>query len=787
MDDQSTPSAPLLSDSTADKDLLDFSPYTNTLLDIIRDPKTEGPLVIGLFGTWGSGKTSLMKFVQDDLAKDESCTFRLAWFDAWKYEKEDALWRALLLRVIDNLRDRNDKGEDVTPDPFKTEIARLEERLYRDVEWEEKGGLTIDLPELAKGFAGTAVRLSIAMLPGFAAEAVQAAQKAIGKGEDVSSILAAFDRKAIEHHQAQLRSIEQFQHEFAKLVGDRVVAHGERLVVFVDDLDRCLPEKAIEVLEAMKLFLDVKGCIFLLGLDQDVVTRSIKVKYRGFAVDEGEESDKRIPIDGAAYLEKIIQVPFRLPKIEARTMMPFVHGLARFPDVRCENVFAEGLEANPRKVKRAINVFLFISKLAEKRAIKLQSVRLAKIVAIYHSHPELYELLRLNPALLRDLEAYLRVQAATPREMERGLPRVESTGTGERTAPETLPAPIPARLITDSLRRVLLLFPMDDDACFAKADYDELNSYFTLTRGAIVQSATVAAPATTAVASALPATMLAFPIPTFVPVPAGEFLMGTSHADIEQLLKMKEMQEWAKDWKEKGWFKSEQPQHRVTLDEFQIGKYPVTNAQYQAFIQATDRQPPSYWSDGTFAEEIAAYPVVYVSWKDAAAYCEWLTQQLRIANQLRENESIRLPTEAEWEKAASWDDEKKAKGFWPWGNIWDAAKCNTAESGIGTTTPVGKYSPAGDSFYGAADMAGNVLEWCADWYDENYYKNLALSADEASPDKNPTEPDSRQARSLRGGSWFNYQFGARCAFRNWTYPDDRYGYVGFRCARGFSG
>jgi len=281
--------------------------------------------------------------------------------------------------------------------------------------------------------------------------------------------------------------------------------------------------------------------------------------------------------------------------------------------------------------------------------------------------------------------------------------------------------------------------------------------------------------------------MLAFPIPTFVPVPAGEFLMGTSHADIEQLLKMKEMQEWAKDWKEKGWFKSEQPQHRVTLDEFQIGKYPVTNAQYQAFIQATDRQPPSYWSDGTFAEEIAAYPVVYVSWKDAAAYCEWLTQQLRIANQLRENESIRLPTEAEWEKAASWDDEKKAKGFWPWGNIWDAAKCNTAESGIGTTTPVGKYSPAGDSFYGAADMAGNVLEWCADWYDENYYKNLALSADEASPDKNPTEPDSRQARSLRGGSWFNYQFGARCAFRNWTYPDDRYGYVGFRCARGFSG
>ncbi len=551
------PSAPLLSDRAADRDLLDLTPYTQTLLDIIRDPATEGPLVIGLFGTWGSGKTALMQFVRDELARDAARKFRLAWFDAWKYDKEDALWRALLLRVIDNRRDRDDQGVDITPEPLKSEIARLEQRLYRDVEWEEKGGLTVDLPKLGKAAAAGAIKLSFAMLPGFAAEVVKAAQAALGNAEDAGKFLDAFDRHVIEHHQAQLRSIEQFQHEFEKLVAERIVAQGERLVVFVDDLDRCLPEKAIEVLEAIKLFLDVKGCIFLLGLDQEVVTRGIKVKYREFAVDEGAEGDKRIPIDGAQYLEKIIQLPFRLPKIEPRAMQPFVAQLAAFPDPRCADVFAEGLETNPRKVKRGVNIFLFLSKLAERRKIPSKPVRLAKIVVVYHSHAELYDLLRLNPALLRDLEAYLRQQAAsTPRE-----------GTVERTAQPTATAPVPARLITDALKRVLTLYLDDRDACFLDADYAELASYFTLTRGAVVETPAGAVPESAA-RGALP-----FPVLTFVSIPAGEFLMGTS-----------------------------------------------------------DHQPPSHWSGGTFAEELSAHPVVNVSWNNAVAYCEWLTEKFRISD-----------------------------------------------------------------------------------------------------------------------------------------------------------
>jgi formylglycine-generating enzyme required for sulfatase activity len=757
MADQPKQSAPLLSDRAADRDLLDFSPYTNTLLDIVRDPKTEGPLVIGLFGKWGSGKTSLMRFIERDL-RERQPAFRVAWFDAWKYEKEDALWRALLLRVVDSLR-VFENGADKTPRELKIAIERLEQRLYREVEWEDKGNLTIDLPKLGKAAAGSAIRLSFAMLPGFAAEAVKAAQEALGKAEDTNTLFDAIQRESVKHRQAQLRSLEQFQHEFSALIETHIIKNNQRLVVFVDDLDRCLPEKAIEVLEAIKLFLDVRGCIFLLGLDQEVITRGIKVKYRDFAVDEGAESEKRIPIDGAAYLEKIIQLPFRLPQIEPTAMKPFVHELSALTDARCEDVFAIGLETNPRKVKRATNIFLFIAKLAERREIAIRPVRLAKIVVIYHSHAELYNRLRVNPALLRVLEEYLRRQAAqTPREAERAFPKMDAAETAERTARETEPAPVPAQWLTPGLREILLLFPDDADAGFANIEYEELVSYFTLTRGTIAQT-----PETSARAA------LAFPVPTFVRVATGEFLMGTSDEDIATLLAMKETQAWAKEWKEKGYFKREQPQHRVVLDEFEIGKYPVTNVEYQAFVKETNHSAPSDWTGQEFPEDCAAHPVVNVSWDDAVGYCEWLTRKLRDAKHLRENQVVRLPTEAEWEKAACWDDAKKAKQIFPWGNVWDDAKCNSGRR-IGTTTPVGKYSPDGDSPYGAADMAGNVLEWC-----RTLYQPYPYQSDDGREDLKANEP-----RVLRGGSWNSYNDIARGACRFDGNPDNYDYYVGFR-------
>ncbi len=740
----------ILSDREADSDLLGFGPYISTLLEILRDPDTPGPLTIGLFGTWGSGKTSLMRFVQRQLAKDTERNFRIAWFDAWKYEKEDALWRALLLRVTDSLRNR--KGDtDETPAPLRAEIERLEQSLYRDLEWHEKGELTVDWSKLLKGTAAGAVRLSLALVPGLGAleEIAKTAQGKLGEGGDVQKLLDAFQRKVIDHRQAQLRSIEQFQAEFARLIEQHFLKKGARLVVFVDDLDRCLPEKAIEVLEAIKLFLDVEGCTFLLGLDEDMIACGIKGKYGTLALREGEPNEGPVPIDGAAYLEKIIQLPVRMPRIEPDHMEGFIKRLAVLPDERCEKVFVQGLGTNPRKVKRGLNVFLFIWKLAAQRGITVTPLRLAKVVVVYLiSHPDLYESLHKNPALWRDLEDYLRKKLS------------ETERRSEAAAP-----PVPDRLLTPALRTILTLFHEDDAASFLKAPYDELSSYFTLTRSAIG-----AGVATKLEATATPIThRTTVPVSTFLPVPEGEFKMGTPEEDVALLLRLPETRAWPKEWKTKEYFSAERPR-TVTLKAFHIAKYPVINADYGAFVLETKHRSPAHWAGDNYPEDLASHPAVNVSWHDAVAYCRWLTDKLRETGQLGKSDAVRLPTEAEWEKAARGTDRR----LWPWGNQWEQDHCNIQESGIGMTTPVGRYSPAGDSPYGAVDMAGNVWEWCSTRWQED---NRLPIEDEWTRDYLGGDVP----RVLRGGSWNCVRGNARAAFREWNAPARTDAQFGFRC------
>ncbi len=194
-------------------------------------------------------------------------------------------------------------------------------------------------------------------------------------------------------------------------------------------------------------------------------------------------------------------------------------------------------------------------------------------------------------------------------------------------------------------------------------------------------------------------------VPELVKVPAGPFLMGSSSADTQ-----------ARD--------NEQPQHTLTLPDYWIGKTEVTNAQFRPFVegdgytnraywtmagwqwrQAENITQPSYWNDAKWNGP--DYPVVGVSWFEAVAYCRWLSKQTGIA--------FRLPSEAEWEKAARGTDGL----IWPWGNTWDASLSNSSESGLQKTTPVGSY-PDGASPYGALDMAGNVHEWCATQWGKTY-------------------------------------------------------------------
>jgi formylglycine-generating enzyme required for sulfatase activity len=260
-----------------------------------------------------------------------------------------------------------------------------------------------------------------------------------------------------------------------------------------------------------------------------------------------------------------------------------------------------------------------------------------------------------------------------------------------------------------------------------------------------------------------------------VPVPQGEFTMGAS----------KEQQEAVRRFGfSTGWLEhiaasvlSAEPPHRIYLDSFYIDTYEVTNGRYRTFVEETGHPSPTFWTSPHLSHR--EQPVVGVSWYDGVAFCQWLGK--------------RLPTEAEWEKAA----RGPLALAYPWGDAWDPIRLRSADVLAGRSlddfaawsqwlrdTPpstsvvgpaiVGSYRE-GASPYGAMDMAGNVWEWVADWFDPSYYAE--------SPESNPAGPEQGERKVLRGGGWDVPRVAAYTWFREYFMgPDEKRAVTGFRCA-----
>jgi formylglycine-generating enzyme required for sulfatase activity len=263
--------------------------------------------------------------------------------------------------------------------------------------------------------------------------------------------------------------------------------------------------------------------------------------------------------------------------------------------------------------------------------------------------------------------------------------------------------------------------------------------------------------------------------PEMVYIPPGSFLMGTSNKQVGWLAQRLEL---AKKWRDKGRFGREQPQHEVTLPGYFFSRFPVTVGEYRTFLEGGgyvhrrywtevgwkwrfkgDIREPASWSQKKWAGD-DQLPVVGVSWYEAYAYTEWLNNAT--------GRAYRLPTEAEWEMAARGTDGR----MYPWGNEFDASLCNTRESELERTTPVGQYSPDGDSPYGCADMAGNVSQWTMSRfksypYDETDGRN---------------DPAGDSERVIRGSSWFSPLLRVRVVSRGMNDPSFLDNDLGFRCA-----
>jgi len=224
--------------------------------------------------------------------------------------------------------------------------------------------------------------------------------------------------------------------------------------------------------------------------------------------------------------------------------------------------------------------------------------------------------------------------------------------------------------------------------------------------------------------------------PDMVVIPEGFFLMGSEHGQ-----------------------ENEMPRHRVWVDSFSLGRFPVTNREYRVFVSDVRAPPPPFWADPMFAA--ADQPVVGVNWHEAAAYCQWLCERI--------GQQFRLPTEAEWERAAR---GKLEGALYPWGDKPPSERPYAGyDAKSGGPERVGANEPNG---FGVYDMSEGVHQWCSDYYDSSYYRY--------SPEINPPGPSFGQRRASRGGSWRHRIKFSRCAARSSLPPAFKYADYGFRLA-----
>jgi hypothetical protein len=352
----------LLSDNAIeneDEDAFGFEFFVDILGDAIKETRSL-PFTVGVFGEWGTGKTSLLNLLRRRLERQGSKT---VWFNPWKYDQKEELWTALIQSIL--------------------------VKIHRDPKKELKTGAWT----LLKNIAWFAVKRGLSTATG----GVLSPDRVEKFKNDVAVV-------SLDEH----KFLNDFEKKFSDIV-DKYVGPGGRLIVFIDDLDRCIPENAITVLESLKLYLDKSNCVFVLGMDRTIVELGIKHRY-------GES----IKLSGREYLDKIIQLPFFLPPVLFRDLQKALRSYGKVIDYTPQiwHLLRYGLGGNPRKAKRFVNSF-YMAQQALKRpeisdrlgslAVSYDSMfpetvperdqlfYLAKVLVIQMSHPDFYDYLLVNP------------------------------------------------------------------------------------------------------------------------------------------------------------------------------------------------------------------------------------------------------------------------------------------------------------------------------------------------------------------------------------------------------
>jgi hypothetical protein len=363
----------LIDEPTSDPGL-GFEYYASALADVIRASKPQ--FAVGIFGGWGSGKTTLMQAIRQGLDQDERVA--TVWFNAWRYEQESHLIVPLLDVVQEALQARSATTSGEQHDRWKRlagSVSRAAKAILRGTTLTTSVlgfGVELDLGGIAEGY----------------------------KTDDLNDTGPA----TVSLYHGAFTLLRTAMREFA--------AHGQgRIVVFVDDLDRCMPHNALSVLESMKLFFDLEGFIFVVGLDRAIIERAVSLKY-GLEPTPGGPT-----ISGSEYLKKVFQVPFTLPRIAAAQLSGYldrtvVNGnLSQDQqedfdsNVRRHLQYVSGAETiNPREIKRLINAYTMQVKMLSARLGAAFEPNVAITIQCMSFRPdweELYDALIIDPALFQ--------------------------------------------------------------------------------------------------------------------------------------------------------------------------------------------------------------------------------------------------------------------------------------------------------------------------------------------------------------------------------------------------
>ena len=688
-----------------------FDAYANTFARLIATRATRTPLVLGISGAWGSGKTTLLKLIQNKLEttrsdnlstwgfinpQDEGSTFRpcrTVWFNAWKYADEDALLVALVRVIVQAMAD---------DDIVSQVLGKLLDPSYprRDVVNTVLSWFSVNLGGVVefKPNTGTpkptAFEEKAALLDQFS--------------EAFDRLTAAWVHRSLDAH--------------------KIDPQKGVLVVFIDDLDRCLHDKAVQVLEAIKLFLDRPGVVFVLAADEGMVEAAIKARFKTQEVEGQRARD---------YIEKFFQVRFVLPPVSEKQAGDYLAQALSEVDEPLVRMILAGAEVNPRQIKTFVN-YLNVGWAVLTNSGQAQGVEradFARWLALTRVGPRFCDKVRDLPIdrrldYLADAAKWAADPTYKPGEYQ------DYAGGDHRRLRNVLKLGHYADRVTAEVLDGFIFWsaPEPSEPAPPTSKESEKTSVTVVDTAELASARSTVEKVTTT--------------ERWITIPAGKFVMGSREDDKD-----------AED--------NERPQHTLEIPyDYRIGRFPVTNAEFKVFAEASSHELNREQRATLEQTGLRDHPVVNVSWRDAIAYCSWLTQDLRTKGVIGAAEVVCLPTEAEWEKAARGEYGKQ----YPWGDEWDPQRCNSAEKGPGKTTPVGAYSPQGDSPFGVADLAGNVYEWC-----QSMFRSYPYAAGDGRE-----ELTSDGSRVLRGGSFFNLRRYARCAFRFDNHPDGRDDHLGFR-------